>query len=74
VSATSNAAEATASRWRVSTPKRRLIVVEVAKVEADATISHRGNRELAAGMRQGLQRRLEEWAAYRIEHDLCAAR
>jgi hypothetical protein len=57
---------------RVDAEQTALIVVEVEKVEADATISHRGNRELAAPMGQGFQRRLEDGAAHRIEHDLCA--
>src|SRR5438132_175016 len=58
---------------RVDAEQTGLIVVEVEKVEADATISHRGNRELAAAMSQGLQRWLEDGAAHSVEHDLCAA-
>jgi hypothetical protein len=58
---------------RVHAEQTALVVVEVEKVEADTTISDRGNLELAAAMGQALQRRLEDGAAHSVEHDLGAA-
>ena len=49
---------------RVDAEQTGLVVVEVEEVEADATISDRGNRELTAAMGQRLQitmRKVDGW-------------